>query len=447
YRLGRLLKRRLELDESCEVEAQVTNGTLENLERLREKQADFAFIQGSLPETESINFGGLSAIAAVGWQYVHILVPNESDIKSFRDLAGKRVSQGPAKSGNAALGGLVFDYFPSSASIQPVYTNISDIDKDFAAGKMDAVFTVYDLRAPVLERLMNTGKYRLVPVHEAEAVAYSIPGCFATHIPHSVYGPDRNIPARSATPFSTLKVKTLLVTRTDMYGYVVQDLLQTIYSTQFIKESGLPELNEKNGREIFDLLLHPAADRYYRRNDPVTADKYEIGSALLAGLLFIASIVGFVMNRYKIKVLTERKKNIVPYFEEMLQFSSEMVNADSIEQLKNLLDRMMAMQRRAEKEWLDGKLDTEHVENLYAIYGIRCENVFNRMQLLQLAEGQAEKSKSRKGKPSDTGRRRPNKNTPHPPVQRSSPDRKNGKSGVKKSTDNKINKFNKKKDA
>ncbi|MCP4147884.1 MAG: hypothetical protein GY757_09045, partial [bacterium] len=47
YRLGRLLKRRLELDESCEVEAQVTNGTLENLERLRDKQADFAFIQGS----------------------------------------------------------------------------------------------------------------------------------------------------------------------------------------------------------------------------------------------------------------------------------------------------------------------------------------------------------------------------------------------------------------
>jgi hypothetical protein len=50
---------------------------------------------------------------------------------------------------------------------------------------------------------------------------------------------------------------------------------------------------------------------------------------------------------------------------------------------------MMAMQRRAEKEWLEGKLDTEHMENLYAIYGIRCENAFHKMTLLQLIKNYA----------------------------------------------------------
>ncbi|MCP4146549.1 MAG: hypothetical protein GY757_02260 [bacterium] len=142
------------------------------------------------------------------------------------------------------------------------------------------------------------------------------------------------------------------------------------------------------------------------------------------------------MNRYKIRVLAVRKKNIVPYFEELLQFSSEMTNADSIEKLKDLLDRMMAMQRRAEKEWLDGKLDTEHVENLYAIYGIRCENAFNRMQLLQLAEGQAARSKGRKANPSDSRRRRQKKNTPQQSVQGSGDNKDKRKTQIKKDTDN-----------
>ncbi|NIM15904.1 MAG: hypothetical protein GTO45_28225 [Candidatus Aminicenantes bacterium] len=55
-----------------------------------------------------------------------------------------------------------------------------------------------------------------------------------------------------------------------------------------------------------------------------------------------------------------------------------------LQRLGSLLDQMMAMQRRAENQWLEGDLDTEHMENLYAIYGIRCENTFHKMTLLQL---------------------------------------------------------------
>ncbi|MFC2140710.1 hypothetical protein ACFLQP_00245 [Acidobacteriota bacterium] len=114
------------------------------------------------------------------------------------------------------------------------------------------------------------------------------------------------------------------------------------------------------------------------------ADKYEIGSAFLASLLFIASIFGYFINRYKARQLKLRRNHIIPYFEELLGYSNKMAAVEDIEQLKNLLERMMAMQRRAEKEWLEGKLDTEHMENLYAIYGIRCENAFHKMTLLQL---------------------------------------------------------------
>lgn len=383
YRIGNLIKKTMAKHRGREVRVQATQGSLDNIDRVRRGDADFALIQGGIRETEDVKFDQLTAVAGIGWQYVHILVPNHSGITSFKGLAGKRVSLGPKKSGNAALAELVFHYYPSVTGIDRVYTRTENAPADFAAEKMDALFTAYDLHAGVMEEIMKTGGYRLVPIPEAEAVAYTIPGCFAAEIPHSVYGPHRNIPKPEAAPFKTLKVKTLLITGKGMSRFVVQDVLNVLYSTKFIKQSELPELSEAAGRKVFDLPLHKAADAFYRRNDPITADKYEIGSALLAALLFIVSIVGYIMNRYKARQLLKRKENIVPYFEELLQYGKQLADIDDIDGLKKILDEMMAMQRRAEKEWLAGRLDTEHMENLYAIYGIRCANVFNKMSLLQ----------------------------------------------------------------
>jgi TRAP transporter TAXI family solute receptor len=386
HRLGTLIKKEMERQQDQRAVIKETRGTLENIELLLKGEVDFALVQGAVKEDETVHFKDLSAVAAIGWQYVHILTPVDSPIKEFRDLAGKRVDLGPLKSGNAALGNLVFEYFPPSSRIQRVYTGIADAKENFRAGKIDALFTVYDLHAPILENLMNTGQYRLVPIPEARAVAYTIPGCFAAVLPHSLYGPNRDIPPREPGTFETLKVKTLLITRPGINRFLIHNLLQTIYSNRFIKLSRLPELSEEKGQDVFDLPLHPAAERFYRRNEPVTADKYEIGSAFLAFVIFIVTVVSYFVNRYRAKVLERRKQNIIPYFAELLVYSEKMALVNDIDQLKELLDQMMAMQRRAENKWLKGDLDTEHMENLYAIYGIRCENAFHKMTLLQLSK-------------------------------------------------------------
>jgi TRAP transporter TAXI family solute receptor len=389
FRLGQLIKWEMGKQQGQKVEVRVTRGSIENIELIKNREVDFVLVQGGLQEDETMNFKGLAAVATIAWQYVHILVPKDSPVREFKDLAGKTLSLGSEKSGNAVLGRLILDYFPSNFNIRPVHTEIANAVQDFQSGEMDALFTVYDLRAPVLEALLDTGQYRLVPIPEAEAIAYTIPGCFAAALPHSLYGPNRDIPSRDLETFATLKVNTLLITHREMNHYVIRNLLQTLYSTQFVKQSRLPDLSEEKGRKVFDLPLHPAAARFYHRNDPVTADKYEIGSAFLASLLFIASLVGYFINRYKARQLKLRRKNIIPYFEELLGYSNKMAAVEDIEQLKNLLEQMMAMQRRAEKEWLEGKLDTEHMENLYAIYGIRCENAFHKMTLLQLIKNYA----------------------------------------------------------
>jgi TRAP transporter TAXI family solute receptor len=389
FRLGNILKKEMKRQRGQEVLVLNSGGTLDNVQLVRRKKADFAFIQGAIQEGSQAEFDGLRAVATIGWQYVHIVTPDASPVSEFRDLKGRTISIGPGKSGNDALGRLVFEFY-SKSDIRLINTEakLESIVEDFKKGVMEAIFLAYDLHAPLMEELLRTGNYRLVPIHEAQSIAYTIPGCFSTILPHSTYGPNREIPVSGEGGFPTLRVKTLLITQQGMNRYVVQNMLQTLYSTRFIKQSRLPELNEEKGRHVFDLPLHRAADRFYRRNDPVTADKYEIGAAFLAALLFLASVVSFFSKRTKARQLEKKKLNIIPYFEELLKYSQRMAQAKEIGELKELLEQMMAMQRNAEKKWLSGDLDTEHMENLYAIYGIRCDNAFNRMTLLQMVKHQ-----------------------------------------------------------
>ncbi len=385
YRIGRLIAAELAKQQRRKLEAKVTSGTLENLELLRRGSVDFALVQGGFPVTnqDGENFDDLTALANIGRQYVHIITKEDSGIRAFSDLAGKTVSLGLEQSGNRLLGETVFDYYRFSPAVRFVYTDFDNLGKDLEAGKMDAVFAVYDLHAPVLEELFSSGSYRLIPISGAQAAAYTIPGCFAAQLPPGLYGTRRDIPPLGSGEFPTLAVNTLLITRRDMSPGIIRDILEMIYSTAFIKLSKLPELEEAKGKRVFDLPLHAEAKRFYRRNAPVTSDKYEIGSALLAGLLFIISIIGYFINRNKARLLQHQKKNIIPYFEEMVKFGKQLSESQQVEELRDLLDRMMATQRRAEREWLVGKLDTEHMENLYVVYSIRCENAFNKIMQLQ----------------------------------------------------------------
>ncbi len=105
YRLGSLIRDELEDGYGYSVALLPSRGSLENIELIQNGEADFALIQGAL----QVEMAGLTAVANMGPQYVHIVVPADSPIREFRDLAGKKVNLGPSKSGFAALGGLILD--------------------------------------------------------------------------------------------------------------------------------------------------------------------------------------------------------------------------------------------------------------------------------------------------------------------------------------------------
>src|SRR4029079_3002423 len=63
----------------------------------------------------------------------------------------------------------------------------------------------------------------------------------------------------------------------------VRDILEIVYDPGFLRDVGY-DLDEKTGSEVAGWPLHPAAEAFYHRNDPVTADR-------LGRLSFVASVV------------------------------------------------------------------------------------------------------------------------------------------------------------
>jgi hypothetical protein len=149
------------------------------------------------------------------------------------------------------------------------------------------------LRSPLVEAMLQTGRYRLVPVRDHEALARSITGARPGFIPAGLYGPGRRIPAE-AVP--TITVTQLLVARSDVPGRVVRDILECLYDPRFARDAQYA-FTEASGRDVGGLPLHPAAAIFYRRNDLVTSDR--LGRLSFVGSVLVAL---FTLAQFAVRV-------------------------------------------------------------------------------------------------------------------------------------------------
>jgi len=380
FKLGGVLRQHLDAYHSYKLDVQATRGSLENLQMLHDGKADLALIQGGLTTERD----GLVALANLGRQYVHLIVPADSNIEEFRDLAGKRVGVGPVGGGGEALAESVFGFFNFAEEAMLIHDHNPNLREAFLDGEIDAAFTVYSLFAPALEQLLNEGWYRLVPVAEADAVSRYLPGAFMETLPANLYGPDRSIPPDTGVPFRTISVSTLLVAERTLPNRQVYTILELIFSGDFLKAARLTGLDEEIAQKSLHLPLHAAAEAFYNRRNPISSDRFEILSFFLAGIVCLASVVHYVLGHHRFKVQNERRRAIRPYFEAMMDFGDEIEVAANPAHLSRLIHKVMATQRGAEREWLEGHFDTEDMENLYAVYSLRCNNAFNKIFDLHL---------------------------------------------------------------
>ncbi len=265
YPLGGALASLLSVEDTLrQFTAEVTGGSVENVNRLRESQIDLGFcLAVSIYEAfhggegQVLPFDELRVVAPLYPNLVHILVPRSSRAASIADLAGARISVGAPGSGTEQVARQVLEvYGLTYEGVQARYLSFSESAAALMDGASDAaIISVGHPAAAVLEAT-TTGGARLLPMDETriarlrELYPYYSPG----RIPSGAYpGVTEDV--------STVAMMNWIVAREELSGDVVTSLLTILRD----RREDLARVFQEAGQIDLGMLrdppipLHPAA--------------------------------------------------------------------------------------------------------------------------------------------------------------------------------------------
>ncbi|GGV78502.1 MULTISPECIES: TAXI family TRAP transporter solute-binding subunit [Streptomyces] len=254
-----------------------SDGSQENVERVATGRADFAITAADAVETYELEHGPgadtLRGVARLYDDYMHLVVPRDSPVRSLADLRGKRVVVGPPESGVRLIAErlLRVSGIDPDRDVVPLADGIDTGPGRLRRGEADAMFWSGGLPTDGLTRLAKTFAYRFVPI-EGDVVArlHAQGGATryyrATNMPESAYP---TIQQGATVP--TIAVSNILITRADMDERLTEWLTRTVIDSRdrigaHVHSAQLVDL--RTAIYTDPLVLHEGARRYYRSVKP-----------------------------------------------------------------------------------------------------------------------------------------------------------------------------------
>lgn len=338
-----------------------------------DQRVDFAIISGA--DEEAVRTDGVYGVAALASQHFFVIVPNDSVVEEFRDLAGP-VNPGAREPGQPpTLGERVLDYYgllspprgaPQLAPRVRIVRPREDNVRDFESDHMVAATRTQFLHADLVEDILGSGGYRLVPIRDHEALALAIPGTAAGFIPSGLYGPGRRIPLE---PVPTLTVSQLLVARGDVPGRVVSDVLAAIYDPRFGRDLQY-EVNESSGSRLDGLPLHEAASLFYGRNALPTSDRLGRVTFVASAMAGLFAAVGFVARMRRRDSLARRRRLLDIEIAKLEDIRARILEQPDPGIVGGLLRESDTVLWQAERDAAVDRLDASAIASLRSLHGL-----------------------------------------------------------------------------
>lgn len=252
--------------------AQVTGGSLENLQLINEGTCDIGIVQGNnmmdaYEGTGSYTGNAYNNIAALfgglSKGFFQVVVLDNSPIQSMSDLIGKKVIMGPAGNGAIAVANTIWSkYGFSTDDITATYVAYDDGISQLEDGNCDAVVIQTAIPASAIQQLAAGGKaYRLIPVDKDKAdelcAEYGYFG-YGT-IKTSVYD---NLPA----DVNTMYISNMVAVRADLDEELVYSMTKCLFENiDTIKNSHKAASGlTLEGAVKVSIPMHPGAERYFK---------------------------------------------------------------------------------------------------------------------------------------------------------------------------------------
>jgi TRAP transporter TAXI family solute receptor len=234
---------------------------VQNLTLLAEGGADLGFALADSAE-DAVRAGRLpvAALARVYLNYLHLVVPEASPVRSPAGLAGRTVSIGAGGSGTAVTAARVL----AAAGRSEARTRRLGLDASIAAlrdGRIDAFFWSGGVPTPALDALRRAYPVRLIPLGDL------VPVLRRAHGP--VYE-EASVPERSyglSRPVATVGTASYLMCRNGLAEAPARAVTEILFgSRERLQAPDAPggRLDERYAIGTGSVPLHPGAARYYR---------------------------------------------------------------------------------------------------------------------------------------------------------------------------------------
>lgn len=267
YPLGGTFAELISGDTGVKTTAEVSQASAANMTALQEDQGEVAFVQTDIAYyatqgTEMFEGAPIDTISALGALYpetIHLVTLADSDIKSFEDLKGKKVSVGAPGSGTYAnaeqlleIHGLTMD------DIEAQNLDFGESTDGLSAGQIDAAFITAGYPTSAVEALNATNAVNIIPVDPAKAdeLIAKYPYYAVDTIPSGTYGLAAEVP--------TVSVLAMLAVNKDLSDDLVYAMAKAIYgNTDKIAHAKGAFIKAETALDGIGIDIHPGAQKYF----------------------------------------------------------------------------------------------------------------------------------------------------------------------------------------
>ena len=268
YPLGGAIASSLSIADSArQFTAEVSGGSVENINRLAEGQIDLAFslsvsaYQGYHAEGDfTTAVDGLRVLAPLYPNVSHIVVPGNSEARSIADLRGAKISVGSAGSGTEQISRhLLAAHGISYEEVEPRYLTFNESATALRDGAIDAAMISVGYPAAAILEVSTTSSVRILPVDPAviEEMRADHPYYNAGELPAGVY-PGVEV------PIPTLIAMNWIVGLESVPDEVVTNLLGILRDRKAALEAAhdMARLIDLANLEHAPIPLHPATSAW-----------------------------------------------------------------------------------------------------------------------------------------------------------------------------------------
>lgn len=247
--VGRVLSQAIEKAIHLPTTPLVTEGSLDNRQRLIGHNVELALLQGSTIKSDE-----LVVVAPLYYEAVHVVVRNDLNISSIDDLKSHRLIVGPEGSGSRDVARRILQkHHLELTDIVPVASDWLSMDSNNDA---DGAIVVVQVGNARMHELIGNGKFHLLPLNDAVQISLDDPAFRLLPIT-SEYYPRAQLPKDGLNTIATAAYLTSHINCPDV---LVHKALEAVYSPE-VRESC--QLLSPERVADWDVHWHRAAKQFY----------------------------------------------------------------------------------------------------------------------------------------------------------------------------------------